>query len=188
VKTALTRRLAVMDELKQVRFQSATLTFEHDFAIDVGNREVQIKFLGRGNTAGDAVVYLPREKIVAAGDLVVHPIPYIYDGYPTEWIDTLQRLAKLDAATIVPGHGPIMHDNAYVLLIRDLLRSAVDQMNAKLTQSGPAMFQTLEGVKSAVDLTPFRERFAGTDKDLGDAFDDMSNNLVKVVFEEASLR
>ena len=95
-------------------FQSATLTFDHDFTVDVGNREVQVKFMGRGNTAGDAVVYLPKEKIVVAGDLVVYPIPYIYDGYPTEWIQTLQNLAQLDADSIVPGHGPILHDKAYI--------------------------------------------------------------------------
>ena len=55
----------VLEELKQVKFQSATLTFDHDFTIDLGNREVQVKFLGRGNTAGDAVAYLPKEKIVS---------------------------------------------------------------------------------------------------------------------------
>ena len=62
-----------------------------------------MKFLGRGNTGGDAVVYLPKEKIVIAGDLVVYPIPYVYDGYPSEWIQTLQNLGQLDADTIVPG-------------------------------------------------------------------------------------
>ena len=74
--------MPVLEELRKVKFQSATLTFDHDFRIDLGNREVQVKFLGRGNTAGDAVAYLPNEKIVVAGDLVVYPIPYIYDGYP----------------------------------------------------------------------------------------------------------
>ena len=50
------------------------------------------------------------------------------------------------------------------------------------------MFQTLDGVKGAVDLNPFRERFTGNDKDLNAEFDDMAANLTKVVFEEASLR
>ena len=50
------------------------------------------------------------------------------------------------------------------------------------------MFQTLDSVKGGVDLTAFRQRFAGNDKDQGEAFDDAANNLVKVVFEEASLR
>lgn len=188
VKNALSRRIPMLEEIKQVKFQSATLTFDHDFSIDVGGREVQVKFLGRGNTGGDAVVYLPKEKIAIAGDLVVYPIPYIYDGYPSEWIQTLQNLAQLDANTIVPGHGPILHDKTYVYLLRDLLKSAVDQMNEKLRQSSPAMFQTLDDVKGGVDLSAFRQRFAGDDKEQGEAFDDAANNLVKVVFEEASLR
>ena len=139
VKSAIAHRTPVMDELNKVKFQSATLTFDHDFTVDLGNREVQIKFLGRGNTAGDAVAYLPKERIVIAGDLVVHPMPYIYDGYPTEWIQTLQNLAQLDAGTIAPGHGPILHDKEYVYLIRDLLKSAVDQMNVKLRAKRPSL-------------------------------------------------
>ena len=188
VKDALAHRLPVMEELKKVKFQSATLTFDHDFTIDLGNREVQIKFLGRGNTAGDAVAYLPKEKIVVAGDLVVYPIPYIYDGYPSEWSQTLQNLGQLNADTIVPGHGPVMHDKRFISLIQDLLRSAVDQMNAKLIQTGPAMFRTLDEVKGAVNLEPFRQPFAGTDKDLNALYDDMTANLIKVVFEESTLR
>lgn len=188
VKAALARRIPVLEEIKKIKFQSATLTFDHDFSIDIGNREVQVKFLGRGNTGGDAVVYLPREKIVVAGDLVVYPIPYVYDGYPTEWVQTLQNLAQLDADTIVPGHGPILHDKTYVYLMRDWMKSAVDQMNEKLRQTSPAMFQTLDDVKGGVDLTSFRQRFAGDNKNQQAAFDDAAANLVKVVFEEASLR
>jgi cyclase len=188
VKDELARRPALIAELKNVNFQSATLTFDRDLTIDLGNREVQVKFLGRGNTPGDAVVYLPKEKILIAGDLVVRPLPNVIDGYPTEWIQTLQNLAQLDANTIVPGHGPILHDKAYIYLLRDLMRSAVDQMNEKLRQSAPAMFQTLDDVKGGVDLTPFRQRFAGNDQDLAAAFDDVAARLVKLVFEEARLR
>jgi cyclase len=188
LKNALAERLAVLEELKKVKFQSATLTFDREFNVDLGNREVRVKFLGRGNTAGDTVAYLPKEKIVVAGDLVAYPIPNTLDGYPSEWIETLEKLAQLDADTIVPGHGAILHDKAYIFLLRDLMKSAVEQMNAKLKDSFPAMFQTLDDVKGAVDLSTFRQRFAGTDKDLSEAFDDMAASLVKVVFEEASLR
>ncbi len=188
VANALLQRGAVIDEMKGIKFQSATLTFDHDFSIDLGGREVQVKFLGRGNTAGDAVAYLPKERIVIAGDLVVYPIPYIYDGYPTEWAQTLQTLSRLPAASIVPGHGPVMHDMTYVLLIRDLMQSAVAQVDAKLAQLGPAMFQTLDEVTPSVDLSSFQQRFAGTDKDQIAAFNDMTNHLLRVVFQEASLR
>jgi cyclase len=185
---ALAQQDAVIAELTDLKFQSATLTFDHDFSIDLGNREVQIKFLGRGNTSGDAVVYLPKEKILITGDLVVQPIPYFYDGYPVEWIQTLENLAAIDADTIVPGHGPIMHDKTYIHLLRDLIKSAVDQMNEKLRQTGPALSQTFDDVKGSVDLTSFRPRFAGDNKDLNAAFDDETSRLVKLIFEEASLR
>ena len=188
VKDAIARQAAVIDELKAIKFQTATLTFEQGFTVDVGNRDVEVKFLGRGNTAGDAVVYLPKEKIVVTGDLVVHPIPYILDGYPTEWARTLENLAQLDASTIVPGHGPILHDKAYIHLERDLLQSAVDQMNEQLRKTRPAMFQTLDEVKKGVDLSSFRQRFVGSDQALFPVFDEMASNLVKVTFEEASLR
>jgi len=188
VKNALALRTPVMDELKKIKFQSATLTFEHDFSVDIGNREVRIKFLGRGNTAGDAIVYLPKEKIVMTGDLVSYPIPATNDGYPAEWVGTLQKLGELEADTIVPGHGPVMHDKTYLYLVRDLLKSAVEQLNEQLQRTGPAMFRTLDEVNGAVDLKPFRERFAGTDQDKGQEFDYMATKLVKIAFQEASSR
>jgi glyoxylase-like metal-dependent hydrolase (beta-lactamase superfamily II) len=188
IKDALALRRSVIEEVQKISFQSVTLTFDHDFNVDIGNREVQVKFLGRGNTGGDAVVYLPREKIVIAGDLVVTPIPYIYDGYPSEWIQTLQNLSQLDADTIVPGHGTVMHDKTYIFLFRDLMKSAEDQMNAKLRQRGPAMSQSLDDIATAIDLSSFRQRFAGNDKDLAADFDNMTTNLIKVMFNEARLR
>jgi len=188
VKDALAQRAPVMEELKKIEFQSATLTFDHDFSLDIGNREVQIKFLGRGNTAGDAIVYLPKEKIVMTGDLVSYPIPATNDGYPAEWIETLQNLGRLDAGTIVPGHGPVMHDKTYLFLVRDLLQSTVEQLNAQLKRTGPAMFHTLDEVQSAVDLSSFRERFAGSDQDKAADFDYMASKLVKIAFQEASSR
>ncbi len=174
--------------MRPVTFQSATLTFDHDITIDVGGRDVQVKFLGRGNTNGDAVVYLPKEKIVVTGDLVVYPLPYFYDGYPTEWVQTMQNLGELDATTIVPGHGPILHDKSYIYPVRDFMKSAVDQTNAQLTKIGPAMAHTVDQVRGAVDLSVFRQRFAGNDTRLAASFDGESRNLVDLVFREASLR
>lgn len=188
LKDLLTRQASMIEELKGLKFQSATLTFEHGFSVDLGNREVQVKFLGRGNTPGDAVAYLPKEKILVAGDLVDLPLPNVLDGYPSEWSHTLQKLADLDANTIVPGHGPILHDKTYVYLLRDFLQSAVDQLNEKLRQTAPAMFQKVDDVKSSVDLTPFRQRFAGNDQDVAEAFDDVAARLVQLVFDEARLR
>ena len=84
--------------------------------------------------------------------------------------------------------GPILHDKAYIYLIRDLIKSAVDQMNEALRKTGPAMFHTVDQVRGSVDLSAFRQRFAGTDKDLAAQFDQLSTDLVNLVFREASLR
>ena len=188
IKEALEQQPKTIADMKNVEFQSATLTFDHGFSVDLGNREVQIKFLGRGNTPGDAVAYLPKEKILVAGDLIDFPLPNVYDGYPSEWIHTLENLGQLDAQTIVPGHGPILHDKTYLYLLRDLMQSAVDQMNEQLARTAPAMFHTIDDVKGSIDLTPFRKRFAGDDSDLAAAFDQVSAMLVKLVFDEARLR
>ena len=188
VKEVMTDRRPNVEDIKKIKFQSATLAFDHDLAIDLGNREVQIKFLGKGNTAGDAVVFLPKEKILVTGDLVGYPIPMANDGYPSEWIQTLQNLGKLDADTIVPGHGPVLHDKSQIFLFRDLLQSAVDQMNAKLIQTGPAMSRTLDEVKGSIDLSAFRSRFIGANQDLIPDWDQFTDGLIKTVFEEASLQ
>lgn len=175
-------------EFQAMAYQPPTLTFVDKLDIDIGNREVQVRHLGRGNTPGDAIVYLPKEKILVAGDLLVYPIPYMYDGYPAEWIQTLQRMAQLDAQVIVPGHGPVLRDKKYLSLVIDLLQSAVDQMHARIRQIGHPGFHSLDDVKGSVDLASFRQRFAGDDKDMGAEFDDMTVHLVKITFEEAALR
>jgi cyclase len=188
VKDVLEKRLPFTEEIKKTRYQSATMTFDHDISIDVGDREVQVKFLGRGNTAGDAVAYLPKERILVTGDLVGAPIPMANDGYPSEWIQTLQNLGQLDADKIVPGHGPVLYDKTQILLFRDLLKSAEEQMNARLVQLGPAMSRKLDDVKGSIDLKPFRERFIGKNADLEEDWDEFTNGLIKTMFEEASLR
>jgi cyclase len=175
-------------EFKTLVYQPPTLTFVDKLDIDIGNREVQVKHLGRGNTPGDAIVYLPKEKILIAGDLLVHPIPYTYDGYPAEWAQTLQAMAQLDAAIIVPGHGPVLHGKDYLYLVTDLLKSAVEQLRARIRQIGHPGFHSLDDVKGSVDLTAFRVKFAGEDKDLQAEFDDMTTHLVKIAFSEAAQR
>jgi cyclase len=178
----------MLAEFKTIVYQAPTLIFTDKLDIDLGNREVQVKYLGRGNTSGDAIVYLPKEKIVVAGDLLVNPIPFTYDGYPSEWVQTLHKVADLDATTIVPGHGPIMHDKNYLNLVTDLLQSAVNQMQSRIRQIGFPGAHTVDDVKGSVDLTPFREKFAGDDKNLQAQFDEMAGQLVKITFSEAAQR
>jgi metallo-beta-lactamase superfamily protein len=74
------------------------------------------------------------------------------------------------------------------VLVADLLQSAVDQMHSRIRQIGFSGAHTLDEVKGSVDLTPFRQRFAGDDKDLQAQFDDMAGQLVKITFSESAQR
>jgi len=175
-------------EFKNIVYESPTLTFKHKIDIDLGNREVQLLHFKRGNTPGDAMAYLPKEKILVAGDLLVYPLPYVGDGYPSEWVETLHKIGQLDVTTIVPGHGPILHDKTYLYLVADLMQSSVDQVRARIRQLGFPGAHTLDEIKGSVDLKPFQQKFAGDDKDLQAQFDTMAAALVKITFSEAAQR
>ncbi|HLA64967.1 MAG TPA: MBL fold metallo-hydrolase [Candidatus Saccharimonadales bacterium] len=86
-----------------------TVTFESSFSIDLGNREVELRYLGRGHTAGDIVAWLPEEQICFAGDLVeAQAAPYMGDAHVADWRGpTLDAVAALDARQIVGGRGPV---------------------------------------------------------------------------------
>jgi glyoxylase-like metal-dependent hydrolase (beta-lactamase superfamily II) len=81
------------------------VTLTHTMTLYRGAREIRIIHLGRGHTAGDVVVYLPKERIIATGDLLVEATSYMGDAYFTEWVDTIEALKRLDFETVLPGHG-----------------------------------------------------------------------------------
>jgi glyoxylase-like metal-dependent hydrolase (beta-lactamase superfamily II) len=178
----------VVNDFKSFVYQSPNTTFDRELILDLGDREVRVEHLGRGNTSGDAIVYLPKDRIVASGDLLVRPFPFPYDGYPSEWVGTLDRLDRLDATVIVPGHGELMRDRSYLHLVRELFQSAIDQVNARIHIIGPAEFREVENVLPHVDLSPFRQRFTGTDASRAKQFDEMAEQVVRLVFKEAALR
>jgi cyclase len=99
-----------------------------------GGKEVHLMFLGRAHTAGDIVVYVPAERVVATGDLMHGLLPYIGDGYPDEWPRTLTELEKLDFTRVVPGHGLaqegktiLANFRAYIEEITEAVRRGVER-------------------------------------------------------------
>ena len=97
-------------------------------------------------------------------------------------------MARLDADVIVPGHGEVMRDKNYLYNVRDLLESAVAQVDRQLRRIGPAEVNTVEQVIGSVDLTPFKPKFIGGNESLNKDFDRMADLLVRLVFKEAALR
>ena len=97
-----------LEELRQMKPALPTRTFDQTVMLNVGDREIQILLLGRGHTDGDVFIHLPKEKVVATGDALIDWMPFMNDGYPEDWVRTLDALDKFDFSHIIPGHGGVM--------------------------------------------------------------------------------
>lgn len=88
-----------------------TLTFSDQLTIQLGGDrgEVNLRYLGRGHTEGDIVAWLPKQKILFAGDLVESQAAlYTGDAFHRDWsTSTLDNVAALGAETLVGGRGMI---------------------------------------------------------------------------------
>src|SRR5262245_15198956 len=81
------------DELAEVVPDPPDDTFTERATIEVGGREVELRYLGRGHTDHDAVVLVPDTDVLFAGDLLENGAPpYFGDGFPIDWPATVEGL------------------------------------------------------------------------------------------------
>ncbi len=108
-----------------VQIEPPRHTFEDSAMLDLGSRFVEVRHLGLGHTDNDAVVVVPDERVVFAGDLVEHGAPPVFgDAFPLDWPATLDRLLELAGGPVVPGHGDVV-DRGFVATQRDEIAAAV---------------------------------------------------------------
>jgi glyoxylase-like metal-dependent hydrolase (beta-lactamase superfamily II) len=110
-----------------VRHTLPDVTFKDRLDVTLGERRIQILNYGRAVTPGDTFIYLPAERVLATGDLLVNPISFALSCYPTEWLATLTKLDALDTAVIVPGHGLPLRDKTLLHATRDLFRELLSR-------------------------------------------------------------
>jgi glyoxylase-like metal-dependent hydrolase (beta-lactamase superfamily II) len=81
------------------------VTFSDSMTILMGGREIQVLH-AQAITPGDTYLYLPKEKVLVTGDILLSPYPFAIGGtYPAEWLRTLENFAALAPNLIIPGHG-----------------------------------------------------------------------------------
>jgi cyclase len=146
-------------EFNRARVTPPNVTFTETYTIESGERTMELLHLGHGNTAGDIVMWLPEERIVATGDMVVLPSPYAFNVPPRAWANSLKALNELDYAQLVPGHGDIQTDTAYVDLIIESAESIADQRDAMLSRG-----MSLEEIEKNLDFSAFEQRFTHGDE------------------------
>jgi len=103
----------IADDLLASPVDPPDRTFARETTLDLGDRRVDLRFLGRGHTDHDVVALVPDAGIVFAGDLVEEGAPPSFgDAFPLSWPATLGHLLDLlDAAgegQVVPGHGEVV--------------------------------------------------------------------------------
>lgn len=142
------------------------VVFDDHLTIHRGSRTIELRHLGRGNTRGDVVVWLPKEKILATGDLVVNPIPFGIGSYYRDWITTLGVLRDIPADILFLSHGDVQRDKAYIDNVRGLLESLVAQVSDEVKRGA-----SLEDVQKKVTLAEWKTRLAGDDTLKQQSFD-----------------
>ena len=117
-RAILERQLAIhqqyADEQQKIKPTPPNNTLSRDMTLHRGGREIQIRFFGRAHTDGDIVVFLPRERMVATGDMITSALSYTGDAWVEEWPATLEQVMTLDFDTVLPGHGSVFKGKDHI--------------------------------------------------------------------------
>jgi cyclase len=121
-------------------------------AVTIEGETLELYHWAPAHTSGDLVVYLPKYKIVATGDIIAtnNPYPRIHDekhGSSEGWITTAKGIVALDADTFIPGHGNIVTKADIQKRIADAIARR-DQVKALVAQG-----KSLDEIKAAVGDT-----------------------------------
>jgi len=164
----LAQGAAGLAECMAFRYRGSDIAFNERVTIRLGKRNVEVLWLGRANTGGDAVIRVPDAKVVITGDIVVHPFPFATQLYIGVWAAVLRKLEAMDADAIVPGHGFVMRDKKYIVDLAELMESIMKQARAAYR---PGI--TVDELRAKIDVEPFKERIAG-----GNAFIEANFNAM----------
>lgn len=184
---SLQESTALANELSATRQVLPTLTFGDTLRFRRGAREF-VLFSATGDASGSAVLYLPAERLLVTGDVLVRQEdgegaqPWTTNSYRiASWLASLRALAALEASIIVPGQGPALRDKTYLRLTIALYESITRQVHAALEQGATRLDQ----VQSAVKLDEIRQQFTRGDAARNARFDAVAAALIRKVAQEA---
>jgi cyclase len=138
--TARTRPDVAASQLKP-----PSLLFPRELYFDDGEHRVELLHLGIAHTHGDAVAWLPKERILFTGDACVNgPYNFVGDGNIEKWIGTLDAAKALNAKAICPGHGA--RGLASIVEDQQLFFKQLREQVGALTQAKKSAREILESV------------------------------------------
>ena len=154
-KNLFKKRPEIQKQLNAVRIIKPELSFTGRLIMYKGKRELHFVHLG-GHTAATSGLYLPDEKILFSGDLVVvHEHPALGQCDSEEWLRKLRWLRRQKFSMIVPGHGPLCNVEAsepvseYIRAMRSKVRSQY--------KSGRTKAEAAVVISQMIDYFPYRQ-------------------------------
>jgi cyclase len=100
------------------------VVLEDSLALHSGSRRIELLHPGHdAHTPGDVVAWVPDERVLFTGDLVFHGVtPLVFMGSVEGALRSLDWLAGFPAATVVPGHGPVVGGAMFHRVLEDHAR------------------------------------------------------------------
>jgi cyclase len=133
-----------------------TRTFDDRLTLRLGGHTVECLHLP-GHTAPQTGVYLPEEGVLFTGDNIFHQVKtFIQEADPWEWLAALERIAAIDAAVIVPGHGEPC-DGRYLATQAEIIEGWVGAVE-DMVRRGLSEEEALREPAPAVDPYPIGQR------------------------------
>lgn len=168
-------------EIKTHTIQVPDMLIKDKITLDLGHFPVEILHLGAFDSKDPIVVYAKNAGVLISGDIVVHPIPYFFAGFPYESIRTLEKLNSMEFTKLIPGHGPLLTDHQYVNDVLELMKYTRDRVMKEVHARG-SLFTNVDEIVKVIDVSTYRKKFAGNNQELGEFFDEAVDGLIRDLF------
>lgn len=141
---------ALTAELRE--FKNPNLVFEESLTLNRGATSLVLLNMGKGHSDGDVIVYLPKEGILFASDLVFNDAAgYMGDASVHDWGESIERLENIPARIVIPGVGKVT-DGSGVSRFKKFYRAFMTEVLRNL-EKGNSLSQT----KKEFSLDEYKE-------------------------------
>ncbi|SMH56241.1 MBL fold metallo-hydrolase [Mesorhizobium australicum] len=140
-------------DFSRITLTPPTETFSGTLDLMVGSKKVQLIEVGPSHSLGDALIYVPDDKVLYTGDILfTGGTPIAWYGPVNRWIDVCDRVLNMDVETIVAGHGPIS--------TKDDVREMRDYLQHVSDEARPLWEQGMDYLEASykIDLGKYRDR------------------------------
>lgn len=159
-------------DIKDNELKQADITFDDKYVIEDDTQRVEFLHFGHCHTAGDAVAYLPKHKILCTGDACVNgAFNFMGHSNSASWIQNLTKMEKLDIDMVCPGHGKVAG--------KDLLgrqKRYFEDMRAEV-KKGIEDKKTVEEITMKLDMAWYKEWTGKAARDIPDNVKHVFNEL-----------